>query len=294
MEQKSVDPQYYRSILDAVEIEMAVVSVDGDILYTNAAWDRFTPAAYAVLRDQISVGANYLTVLANAIGSDAVNARAVDKGLRDVIQGVADLFETEYPCAPPGEDQWFLMRVIPLQDTAPRPVVVTHQNITRYRQTTVQAVQSAFNNQLQAQQQREMSFLETVSAHPSTTITATLYGKAPIRDTAPPIFGSLVSQYGRILEQAVEQRTYRTNDNLSMDLRGLAQQLRFLNAGPRDVLDIHLTAVKTALRRAPHSHSTMLIEEARPLALELMGELLAIYRLEAVANRHIDTQRGTA
>ena len=174
----------------------------------------------------------------------------------------------------------------PLHTAAPRAVVVTNLDITHIRQVTEGALSQEYDIVRRKQQQREVSSLEIMATPPSSAVTAAVYGKLPIRESAIAAFGVLVSRYGQLLERAVEHRIYRDDRQQNVELQELAQQLRFLNAGPRDVIDVHLTAIKVALRRSAERPAAALLEEARPLVLQLMGELLAIYRLEAVSARH--------
>jgi len=54
----------------------------------------------------------------------------------------------------------------------------------------------------------------------------------------------LVAQYGHILDQRLEQRAYKIETNTSDTLREIANQLGFLRAGPRDVVDVHTHAIR--------------------------------------------------
>lgn len=281
---------FRHAILDAVDVEVGVVNPDGVIQYTNAAWQCCAAAVGG--QDRVAAGANYLEFLTkNAEAGEAVMATIVT-GVRAVIGGARDEFEVEFSRKTETGTCWFLMRVTPLQAQAPRAVVVTNLDISHIRQVTAGALTREYDAVRQEQQQREVSSLETMAAHPTSSVTAAVYGKLPIRESAIAAFGVLVSRYGQLLERAVENRVYRDDRQQSADLRELAQQLRFLNAGPRDVIDVHLTAVKVALRRGAERPAAPLLEEARPLVLQLMGELLSIYRLEAVSVHHHSRQEA--
>lgn len=270
------------AILEAVDIEIGVVSPDGVMLYANAAWQRgFASGAQAPM----ATGGNFLERLTQSAHTDAT-ADALVTGVRTVITGACDHFETEFARATEEGTRWLLMRVTPLHAAAPRAVVVTSLDITHIRQVTEGVLSQEYDIVRREQQQREVSSLEVMATPPSSAVTAAVYGKLPIRESAVAAFGVLVSRYGQLLERAVEHRIYRDDRQQNAELQELAQQLRFLNAGPRDVIDVHLTAVKVALRRSAERPTAALLEEARPLVLQLMGELLAIYRLEAVSTRH--------
>lgn len=274
------EKDFRHAILEAVDIEVGAMNPDGVLLYTNAAWQRGSAAGAP---PPPATGANFLEHLAQS--ADAT-ADEIVAGVRAVITGASDSFESEFAQATEEGTRWWLMRVTPLQDAAPRNVVVTRLDITQMRQATEGALSQAYDIVRREQQQREVSSLEMMAAPPSSAVTAAVYGKLPIRESAVAAFGVLVSRYGQLLERAVEHRVYRDDRQQNVEIQELAQQLRFLNAGPRDVIDVHLTAVKVALRRSPERTAAALLEEARPLVLQLMGELLAIYRLEAVSTPH--------
>lgn len=276
------------AILEAVDIEIGVVSPDGVMLYANAAWQRgFASGAQAPM----ATGDNFLERLMQSAHTGATMDE-ITTGVRAVITGACDHFETEFARATEEGTRWLLMRAAPLHASAPRAVVVTNLDITHIRQVTEGVLSREYDIVRREQQQREVSSLEIMATPPSSAVTAAVYGKLPIRESAVAAFGVLVSRYGQLLERAVEHRIYRDDRQQSAELQELAQQLRFLNAGPRDVIDVHLTAVKVALRRSAERPTAALLEEARPLVLQLMGELLAIYRLEAVSARHQSPQEA--
>jgi hypothetical protein len=55
--------------------------------------------------------------------------------------------------------------------------------------------------------------------------------------------------------------------------------LRAANGGPRDLLDVHLAALESALARNGETHGRSVVFEARLLALEMMGLLVDYYRV---------------
>lgn len=274
-----------QSILDALPLQVVVTDGGGTIVYANAAWDNAARAAGVHEVASVSVGSNYLAATTrSAENGDAIAADAL-LGLQAVGSGASDYFEIEYPCPGRTGRQWYLMRVTPLAGAPPRSLVIAHTDVTQSRRKLAKVLAAQHEVEQRDQQEREMVSLESISSQPVTSVTATLYGKLPVRETNQAIFGSLVSRYCQILNRAVEQRTYRIDHTLDDDLREIAQRLRFQNGGPRDVLDIHLAAIKVELRRAAGTNTTLLVEESRSVVLQLMGNLLSLYRLEAIATR---------
>ena len=280
------DHDMLQNVLAALPLLVVVTDGDGMIVYANPTWDDVAREAGVQELDTVSVGANYFAATARSAENGAAEAAEALLGLQSVNDGSADYFELEYSCAGPQDRLWFIMRVTPLKEAPPRGLVITHMDITHSRHDLMSMLSDQQAVEQQGRQDREMDSLEAISSQTIPSVAAAIYGKVPVRESNPAMFGALVSRYGQALHQSVEQRTYRVQDTLDDDLREIAQRLRFQNAGPRDVLDIHVAAIKAEMRRANGTaNKTLLLEESRALVLRLMGNLLSLYRLEAVAIR---------
>ncbi len=116
---------FYKSVLDALEANIAVLDQYGTILAVNTSWERFGKANG--MRDsRFGVGVNYYAVCRAAV--DPV-ARAAASGIRDVLHHRRRSFVLEYPCHSPDEERWFKLRATPLPEH-PGFGVVAHENIT--------------------------------------------------------------------------------------------------------------------------------------------------------------------
>ena len=92
--------------------------------------------------------------------------------------------------------------------------------------------------------ERELCLIENLGNVPDTSISAAILGSAPLKESQPGSFQELVQSYENLLEQALETRTYRVEYDIPGNLLSLAEQLGFFKAGPRDVVDIHNTAMQ--------------------------------------------------
>lgn len=128
-----------------------------------------------------------------------------------------------------------------------------------------------------SERERELRRLERLTAS-STSLTAGSFGGGPLRDRSPAHFSDFASEYGRIMDQAIEERAYRRVVRTREDLQSLAALLGHDMATPRDLVDLHTAALKDALKRADPGRQQALVEEGRLLALELMGNLATHYR----------------
>jgi hypothetical protein len=113
---------------------------------------------------------------------------------------------------------------------------------------------------------------------PHAAVAAQSLGLTPLREGLPELFDELVQHYGELLDLALEQRVYKVNYQLSENLRALGDQLGFIKAGPRDVVQIHHAALLKKAANVTVSKSRAYIEEGRLLILELMGNLVSYYR----------------
>jgi len=129
------------------------------------------------------------------------------------------------------------------------------------------------------QLERELRSLGQVSVSADTTVTARMFGLKQLHESAPDTFRELVQGYGDLMDLALEQRAYRGVDHgVSGRLRSISDQLGFMKAGPRDVVEIHSTALKTKTNSGTPEKTQAYAEEGRLMALELMGYLVSYYR----------------
>jgi response regulator RpfG family c-di-GMP phosphodiesterase len=132
--------------------------------------------------------------------------------------------------------------------------------------------------QLSRPPQQEIGLLHSLASAAPVPITAQRFGVLPLRDSQPEHFARLAERYARILDQALEARKFKVDHHTSQALRQLADELGSLSAGPRDVIDLHVTALKECLAQAGQDEGAALVEEGRLLVLELMGHVVTYYR----------------
>ena len=148
----------------------------------------------------------------------------------------------------------------------------------------------------QTETAREIESLEQFPRLPH-AVAAQSLGLTPLREGLPELFDELVQHYGELLDLALEQRVYKVNYQLSENLRALGDQLGFIKAGPRDVVQIHHAALLKKAANVTVSKSRAYIEEGRLLVLELMGNLVSYYRnytLSVSGGNFSDRRKGEA
>ncbi len=133
-------------------------------------------------------------------------------------------------------------------------------------------------NQLKQLQEEEILGLASLADTAKTQITAKLFGLASLREGSPDIFQEVVQQYGALMDLSLEQRTYKVEHNISEQLRTMGEQLGFLKASPRDVIEIHTQVLKDKTHQSTPQKSQAYVVEGRLMVLELMGYLASYYR----------------
>lgn len=164
-------------------------------------------------------------------------------------------------------------------------LVATIEDVTE-RIEEEQRQNQALNQKLQA--------LDLLSAPPQTAITAQMFGQGPLHATLPEIFAELVQLYGELIDFALEQRVYKVEYPISDSLRAIAQRLGVLQAGPRDLVEIHSVALRQKIAGINAIKARVYAEESQLIALELMGYLTSFYRNHALGNHKPGTLENPA
>ncbi len=130
--------------------------------------------------------------------------------------------------------------------------------------------------------EQELRSLARISEAPQTGVTARMYGVVTLLDGFPDAFSELVRSYEELMDLALEQQAYKVKHDISGRLAAIAESLGFYKAGPRDVVDIHTTALKEkTLKAATVEKRKAYTGEGWIMVLELMGHLASFYRNRA-------------
>jgi signal transduction histidine kinase/tetratricopeptide (TPR) repeat protein len=121
--------RFWQSVLDALSASIAILDEAGTIVAVNAPWRRFAEDNHLGWADY-GIGRNYLAVAEAPSGDGAEQALEAASGVREVMAGVRDQFQMQYPCHSLTEERWFAMNVTRFQSGQGVQVVVTHEDIT--------------------------------------------------------------------------------------------------------------------------------------------------------------------
>ncbi|NTW97791.1 MAG: PAS domain-containing protein [Oscillochloris sp.] len=268
---------FSRAILNSLSHHIAVLDERGIIVLVNDAWRQFAAENGDPQLLATGVGANYFDVCAMSTGSDSEEAPDVLDGMRRVLSGDLPFFELEYPCHSPEEERWFHLRVVPLHSQR-RGMVISHTNITVQRQhARVAAEAEALREQLQARERELQTLMAISGVERARPVLLAQRAEYSLRASSPSHFRDGVSRYGDLLDAAVKERGFGVPDNES-SVRLLATQLGDLHAAARDVVEIHLSALRSRSAGVTPDRQQAYLEEGRMLALQIMGYLVAYYR----------------
>jgi response regulator RpfG family c-di-GMP phosphodiesterase len=123
----------------------------------------------------------------------------------------------------------------------------------------------------------EIRSFERLSGSPESCVTARTFGLVALHEGQPEAFNQLVRQYGDLMDRALEQQAFKVDHEVSESLRSMAEDMGFRKAGPRDVVELHSTALNRRRTGDVPQKGRAYIEEGRVMVLELMGYLTTYY-----------------
>ena len=146
-----------------------------------------------------------------------------------------------------------------------------------------QGLLSALENERQRQRGNdEVQFLSRLATPSQTEMTAKLFGMGPLREILPGVFDEMVQRYSLLMNQALEKRAYKVDFDISDGLRDMGENLGMLKALPRDVVEIHTSALSVKHKQSSPQRFKAYAEEGRFMLIEMMGYLTTYYRRYAV------------
>ncbi len=141
-EEKLVESERFaKSTLDSISKNIAVINDDGEIIAVNKSWNDFAEENDGN-KSAVSVGANYLDVCKQSAEKGDEIAGEVYEKITNIIQDKENSFSLEYPCHSPNEKRWFNLSVTRFKDEGPVRLVVSHDNITQLKLTTMKVIEN--------------------------------------------------------------------------------------------------------------------------------------------------------
>lgn len=140
----------------------------------------------------------------------------------------------------------------------------------RYSMQRHQLSQELLWSKERERRERELRLLQT-------TVTESDTSPSSVR-SFPETFERLVEKYKSILHKSLDERAYEAEHETPAMARAFANELGELHAGPKDVIDIHATALKQLVERVNKQKENALTTEGRIVLIQVMGLLVTFYR----------------
>lgn len=133
----------------------------------------------------------------------------------------------------------------------------------------------------------EIKSLRQYSEPRKSVITSEYLGVKPLRTALADMFEEFVGKYEEWMELAIEKELFKVDNDISVLMQTMAERLGFFNAGPRDLVDIHVKALQHKTEKLSSRKAQIYADAGRMMLLELMGYLLSFYRNRCVGNTTI-------
>lgn len=122
-----------------------------------------------------------------------------------------------------------------------------------------------------------------------TRVTAEIIPAVKLKELMPEKFAQIGAVVSNLIDQALEERTFKVAPKTSTRLSDISHELGLLNAGPSDVVDLFADILRAKAHTFGLSKGRAYVEASRLLLLELMGYMLTHYRnLAHLASRHYE------
>lgn len=118
-----------QATIDALSAHIVVLDDGGGIIAVNEAWRAFGRDNGWTGTD-FGVGSNYLTVCEQAARDGDEVADAIGAGLRALLAGTQDRFDSEYPCHSPRRERWFRLQATRFDREGRTHAVIAHQDVS--------------------------------------------------------------------------------------------------------------------------------------------------------------------
>jgi response regulator RpfG family c-di-GMP phosphodiesterase len=125
---------------------------------------------------------------------------------------------------------------------------------------------------------REINSLQALCGPVQSPVTERSLGGRPLMQLDPNLTRDLLLRYVELLDLAIEQRRVGKLEAYELRVDRLVDRLGAMNAGPRDLIELHKAAISGKVTESPSSLARAYVNEGRLLLLHIMGRLVSFYR----------------
>ncbi|MGF1450001.1 MAG: response regulator [Opitutales bacterium] len=149
---------------------------------------------------------------------------------------------------------------------------------TLRRSGLIRAAQSIQHDQLSA---KELDAFQELRPNSDLSVTRASLGVEHLRERSPEVFAELAADYRVLLNKALEMQRLRIDFDMARAVQKLVDRLGHLQAGARDLIDLHTEVLREELIDANPRRSQAVTTEGRFLMIRALGVLVNFYRLRA-------------
>jgi len=132
---------FLQGVLDSLSTHIAILDVEGNIVYTNRAWQIFSQQSDSYL-SKLLRGTNYFQVCNCLREKDFLETQIFLQGIKDVISSRNTVFEIEIPYVSLSKQYYFLSKVTKFYIEQEVFLVVAYEDITHHKITQQELVES--------------------------------------------------------------------------------------------------------------------------------------------------------
>lgn len=132
---------FLQGVLDSLSTHIAILDFEGNIVYTNRAWQIFSQQSDSYLR-KLSRGTNYFQVCNCLPEKDFLETQIFVQGIRDVISSRKTVFEIEIPYFSLSNQHYFLSKVTRFYVEQKLFLVIAYENITEHKIAQQELIES--------------------------------------------------------------------------------------------------------------------------------------------------------
>lgn len=125
---------------------------------------------------------------------------------------------------------------------------------------------------------KEIEDLVSLAGEEALPISNKAYSVTDFSQQNPQKFNELVETYAKLIDEALEELSHRTDNSYRDSVAEFADSIGMLNLGPRDIINIHKEVILRKAQAANQAKLRAYISEGRLLLVQLMGHVLTFYR----------------
>ena len=269
----------FQTIFDRLPLPVIILNSVLELVNSNASWNSLTNS----LKKKTSKKTpSFIELFTAYFDLNPETQTKLHKGLSDLSNNKQASFSLEIKSSINNVDKVWLVNCHDLRIESKGIVVLLVDITSQISNHLKDSGKKPVNKPIEDTNLNNRDEANVKKAHdhfaPQTHITAKHFGIESLIDSNPDFFQELVGRFDELVNESLQLQMYKENTNFSLSVSMLANDLGSINAAPRDVIDIYLSAIRTKSQIIGPKKLSYYNSEARLVVLELMGHLVSFYR----------------